>query len=206
MLREVEKLLPTVPEIETYSRRTGTEMGFFITEPNSGDYLIDHLLFSFHGLPERHLRKADPSHGHCLAAANCCQTAHPAHATCYRHQCFRTVEEFVRRAGVPAEKYSVAFQSRLGRDPWLRPYSDLRLSELAASGVKRLVVMCPAFVADCLETLEEMGIRGRQTFLQSGGEQFTLIPCLNEHPLWLAALRKMVDSMRAGASPTRPPR
>ena len=160
----------------------------------------DHLLFSFHGLPERHLRKSDPTGQHCLATEQCCQTANPAHATCYRHQCFQTVKAFVQKAGVPEGKYSVAFQSRLGRDPWLKPASDVRLREFPAEGVKRLVVICPAFVSDCLETLEEMGIRGRESFLQSGGKSFRLISCLNEHPLWLAALEKMVHNMTRAAS------
>lgn len=153
----------------------------------------DHLLFSFHGLPERHLRKADPTGCHCLATPDCCQTPSPAHATCYRAQCFKTVAAFVAKAAVPKEKYSVAFQSRLGRDPWLKPYTDLELPRLASKGDKKLLVMCPAFVSDCLETLEEIGIRGKEAFLNAGGSKFTLIPCLNEHPLWVEALSGMVS-------------
>jgi protoporphyrin/coproporphyrin ferrochelatase len=152
----------------------------------------DHLLFSFHGLPERHLRKSDPTGSHCLAAPNCCEIASPAHATCYRAQCLKTVAALVKQAGVPAGKFSMSFQSRLGRDPWLKPYTDFELAELPKHGVKKLLVLCPAFVSDCLETLEEIGIRGRETFLSAGGEDFAQIPCLNEHPLWLAALEKMV--------------
>ena len=160
----------------------------------------DHLLFSFHGLPERHLRKSDPTGGHCLAAANCYETPSPAHATCYRAQCFKTVAAFVKSAGVPPGKFSVAFQSRLGRDRWLRPYTDQELGRLAAQGVRRLLVICPSFVADCLETLEEIGLRGRETFLQAGGSEFALIPCLNEHPLWLEALRRMVERFVEGGT------
>ena len=152
----------------------------------------DHLLFSFHGLPERHMRKADPTGRHCLAVENCCETPSPAHATCYRAQCFKTMAAFVQQAGVPKDKYSVAFQSRLGRDPWLKPYTDVELPRLAERGVKKLLVICPAFVADCLETLEEIGLRGRDSFLAAGGTDFALIPCLNEHPLWLTALERMV--------------
>jgi ferrochelatase len=151
----------------------------------------DHLLFSFHGLPERHLKKADTTGRHCLTAPNCCEIASPAHATCYRAQCLKTVAAFVKLAGVPAAKFSVSFQSRLGREPWLKPYPDLELAELPKRGVKRLLVICPAFVSDCLETLEEIGIRGRETFLQAGGREFAQIPCLNGHPLWIAALEKM---------------
>jgi ferrochelatase len=152
----------------------------------------DHLLFSFHGLPERHLQKADPSGCHCLVVKNCCEVPNPAHATCYRAQCFKTVAAFVRAAKVPREKYSVSFQSRLGRDPWLKPCTDQELAGLPAQGVRKLLVICPAFVSDCLETLEEIGMRGRQTFVEAGGSGFDLIPCLNEHPLWLDVLEKMI--------------
>jgi protoporphyrin/coproporphyrin ferrochelatase len=161
---------------------------------SASEYLArdyDHLLFSFHGLPERHLRKSDPTGCHCLRTANCCDVPSPAHNTCYRAQCFQTVKKFVARAGVPAGKWSVAFQSRLGRDPWLQPYTDQELVRLAARGVKKLLVICPAFVTDCLETIEEMGMRGRETFLAAGGREFELIPCLNTHPLWLAFLEKL---------------
>jgi ferrochelatase len=149
----------------------------------SGDY--DHLLFSFHGVPERHLRKSDPTGCHCLKVKNCCETPSPAHATCYRAQCFRTARAFAARAGLPSSEYSIAFQSRLGRDPWLTPYTDKELERLAAGGVRKLLVICPSFVSDCLETLEEIGMRGRETFLKAGGTDFTMIPCLNEEPLWL---------------------
>ena len=154
----------------------------------------DHLLFSFHGLPERHLRKADPTRSHCLESDDCCERPSPAHQTCYRAQCFSTVRAFTREAGVPSDKVSVAFQSRLGRDPWLKPYTEAEFTRLAQSGVKKLLVLCPAFTSDCLETLEEVAIRGRHTFLQAGGEEFTLIPCLNDHPQWIRALESMVRS------------
>ncbi len=156
----------------------------------------DHVLFSFHGLPERHLRKSDPTGGHCLARENCCEVASPAHRTCYRAQCFKTVSAFVALAGVT--KYSVAFQSRLGREPWLRPYTDREIQRLAADGARRLLVLCPAFVADCLETTEEIGIRGRELFLEAGGKELVLVPCLNEHPLWIEALEKLVTRWTAG--------
>jgi ferrochelatase len=158
------------------------------------DYLqdgYDHLLFSFHGIPERHLRKSDPTRCHCLKKENCCEVSSPAHATCYRAQCFKTVAAFVAKANVPKEKCSVSFQSRLGRDPWLKPYTDLELAELPKRGVNKLLVICPAFVSDCLETIEEIGMRGKETFLGAGGKEFMQIPCLNEHPLWLSALEKM---------------
>lgn len=155
---------------------------------------FDHLLFSFHGVPERHIRKSDPTGCHCLKTANCCEVESPAHEFCYRAQCFKTVAAFAKKAGLSKEKYSVAFQSRLGRDPWLSPYTDKELERLAGQGVGRLLVICPAFVSDCLETIEEIGIRGRETFVNAGGREFTMIPCLNEHPRWIEALEKMVGA------------
>jgi ferrochelatase len=168
---------------------------------------FDHLLFSYHGLPERHLRKSDATGCHCLKVANCCEVPSPAHATCYRAQCFQTTKHFVGKAGVPKSRFSVAFQSRLGRDPWMQPYADVEIERLAKAGVKRLLVICPAFVSDCLETIEEIGMRGRQTFLDAGGEEFALIPCLNEHPAWLQALKRMVTNRwpEVGPMPSRSP-
>jgi ferrochelatase len=162
---------------------------------SAADYLrqpYDHLLFSFHGIPERHLRKSDPTSCHCLAKQECCAGTSPVHHTCYRAQCLKTARAFAKLAGLPEDKFSIAFQSRLGRDPWLQPYTDHVLETFARTGIRKLLVICPAFVADCLETLEEIGIRGRQSFRDAGGEELTLIPCLNEHPLWIAALEKMV--------------
>ncbi len=161
----------------------------------------DHLLFSYHGLPERHLRKSDTTGRHCLQVANCCEVPSPAHDTCYKAQCLQTTKAFVARAGIPAGKWSVAFQSRLGRDPWLKPYTDFELPRLAGEGVKRMLVMCPAFVTDCLETLEEIGMRGREEFLAAGGREFELIPCLNTQPLWLAFLEKLVVAFNRQPAP-----
>jgi len=153
---------------------------------------FDHLLFSYHGIPERQLRKTDPTGGHCLAMPNCCETPNPAHATCYRAQCFRTTAEFVKAAKIPAEKYSISFQSRLGRDPWLKPYTDFEIPRLVKAGVKRMLVICPAFVSDCLETIEEIGIEVRDEFLHAGGKEFHRIPCLNASPAWIKALGEIV--------------
>jgi len=163
---------------------------------SSEDYLksgYDHLLFSYHGLPERQIKKSDPTGTHCLRAENCCEVASPAHATCYRAQCYQTTKAFAEKAGIPRGKYSVSFQSRLGKDPWLKPYTDFELERLAKEGVKKLLVICPAFVSDCLETIEEIGMRGRESFMQAGGKEFDQIPCVNEHPLWIDALVGMVN-------------
>ncbi len=157
----------------------------------------DHLLFTYHGIPERHLGKSDPTGCHCLKVENCCEVPSPARATCYRAQCFATTAAFVKLAGVPREKYSVSFQSRLGKDPWLKPYTDYELVRLAQEGRKRMLVICPAFVADCLETIEEIGMRGCVDFMAASGKEFTRIPCLNEHPAWITALEKMVNTFLA---------
>ena len=153
----------------------------------------DHLLFSYHGLPERHLKKDDPTGNHCLSSKDCCQRSTTAHTTCYRHQVYRTTAAFVERAQIPVDRYSVAFQSRLGRAKWIEPYTEPQLKELAANGVRKLLVICPAFVADCIETLEEIGIRGQETFIAAGGESLTLIPCLNDHPMWVETLKSWME-------------
>ncbi len=167
---------------------------------SAADFLkkdFDHLLFSFHGIPERHIKKTDPTGCHCLQKENCCEFENDdgrpqgPHARCYRAQCFKTAALFVEKAGVPAGKWSVSFQSRLGKDPWLKPYTDYELPRLATEGKKRMLVICPAFVSDCLETIEEIGIRGCEQFIAGNGQEFTRIPCMNEHPAWIDALEKM---------------
>jgi ferrochelatase len=146
----------------------------------------DHVLFSYHGLPERHLRKADSSRAHCLTVPDCCATCSPAHATCYRAQCFATTRALAARAGLAPEKHSVSFQSRLAGEPWLTPFTDFELARLPKeAGVKRLLVVCAAFTADCLETLEEIQQQGRATFLGAGGVDFQQVPCLNDHPAFI---------------------
>ncbi|EWC40090.1 ferrochelatase [Pseudomonas stutzeri] len=150
---------------------------------------FDHLLLSFHGLPERHLHKTDPTGSHCLKRDDCCQRAEgEVLAGCYRAQCMRTAAGFAARAGLRDDQWSVSFQSRLGRAKWIEPYTETRLDELAGQGVKRLLVMCPAFVSDCIETLEEIGDRGREQFVEAGGEELVLVPCLNTHEDWVQAL------------------
>jgi ferrochelatase len=178
-----------------YIRAMTANAVVYLTHP------YDHLLFSFHGLPERHMRKSDPTGAHCLSRPDCCADAGPALDTCYRAQCFKTVEAFVRAASIPKDKFSIAFQSRLGRQPWLKPHTDVVLEELARSGIRKLAVICPSFVSDCLETLEEIGIRGRESFRAAGGDELTLVPCLNTHPLWIATLHNMARLGSTGDSP-----
>lgn len=155
----------------------------------------DQLLFSYHGVPERHIYKGDITKQHCLKIPDCCDTPSPAHQYCYRHQCWTTTKLVTERLQIPKEKWGFSFQSRLGRDPWLQPYTAIRLAELPKEGVKKLVVACPAFVSDCLETLEEIAKEGKESFLHNGGESFEMIPCLNVHPLWVRALAKWIKEL-----------
>jgi len=154
---------------------------------------FDRLLFSYHGVPERHIFKGDITGSHCLKSPNCCVVASPAHKYCYRHQCFKTTDLVTNELRIPKEKFELSFQSRLGRDKWLTPYTAQRLSELPREGARKLLVACPAFVSDCLETLEEIAGQGKEIFLHAGGESFTMIPCLNTHPLWVNAIAKWVS-------------
>lgn len=160
----------------------------------------DQILFSYHGIPERHITKCDPTGSHCLKVANCCEMPSEAHQFCYRHQCWTTTNLVSDKLGIPKEKRGFSFQSRLGRDPWLQPYTAVRLEELPKEGVKKILVVCPAFVSDCLETIEEMGEEGREIFLHAGGESFDLIPCLNVHPLWIQAMAKWINDYRDGST------
>lgn len=153
----------------------------------------DYVLFSYHGLPERHMREADSSHAHCLTVPDCCNTCAPAHATCYRAQSFATTRALAARAGIPADRHSISFQSRLVGEPWLSPYTDEEFERLPKIGVKRLLVLSPAFTADCLETLEELQQQGRDAFLAAGGESFRQIPCPNDHPAFIDFLAKRVQ-------------
>ncbi len=171
-----------------------------VARPAISELRADHVLFSFHGVPERHVRKSDPSGKYCLASGGCCDVLTDANRHCYRAQCFATARGLARGLGLAPDGWSVSFQSRLGRTPWVKPYTDVVLPELAARGVKRLAVMCPAFVADCLETVEEVAIRGREQFLASGGEELTLVPSLNAHPAWVDGVVRLVRESEAAAT------
>jgi ferrochelatase len=151
-----------------------------------------HVLMSFHGLPERHLRKADPTGRHCLTKVDCCDRIGEANRHCYRAQSYATARALAARLALPDGTWSVSFQSRLGRAQWIRPYTDATIAELAARGKKRLLVICPAFVADCLETLEEIGLRAREQFRAAGGDELTLVPSLNTSPVWCDAVVQIV--------------
>lgn len=151
----------------------------------------DHVVFSFHGLPERHILKSDPAGGHCLKSASCCDRMSEDNRFCYRAQCFQTARLIAHALNIATEYYSVSFQSRLGRTPWIKPYTDLLVPELIRSGKKKIAVFCPAFVADCLETLEEIGIRLRNEAAALGAA-LELVPSLNHHPAWVETIASLV--------------
>lgn len=152
---------------------------------------FDHLLFSYHGIPGRHIRKSDVTGTHCLSTPDCCNTDSPAHAYCYRHQCLTTTRLVTTKLNIPKDKFSISFQSRLGKG-WLEPFTDIRLEQMPEEGIRKLLVICPAFVSDCLETLEEIAVRGKETFMEAGGESFEMIPCMNVQPKWVEALQRLV--------------
>ncbi len=157
----------------------------------------DHILFSYHGVPGRHIKKSDITGKHCLQVNDCCNTPSIAHDYCYRHQCFITTRLVTQKLHIPKEKFSISFQSRLGKG-WLEPFTDIRLEEMPKEGIKKLLIICPAFVSDCLETLEEIEERGKESFIGAGGEKYTMIPCLNTNPLWVKALKGYVEEVKKG--------
>ena len=156
------------------------------------DFGPDHVLFSFHGLPENQIRASDRTRGHCLAKPDCCSASGADIARCYRAQCVSTAERLRQALELPRDKTSSAFQSRLGPTPWIRPFTDEELPLLRKRGVKRLAVFCPSFVSDCLETLEEVGIRLREQWRSLGGEDLWLAPCLNGDPRFAEAVARWI--------------
>lgn len=145
---------------------------------------FDTLLFSYHGLPIRHLKKSDVTKSHCYVSGDCCEVKSIAHDYCYKHQVKETTKLVTEKLGIPQSKVKITFQSRLGNG-WVQPFTDIELAELPKQGTKKLLVICPAFVADCLETLEEIQERGKEIFVEHGGEEFTYIPCLNTQTQWV---------------------
>jgi ferrochelatase len=153
----------------------------------------DFILFSYHGLPERHLKKL-PNGEFCLRPG-CCDLVRHENRLCYRAQAFRTTRLVATALGLKSDEYETSFQSRLGRTPWIQPFTDVKLEELARRGVRKLAVVCPSFVTDCLETLEEIQIAGRETFRAAGGDDLHLIPCLNDSDAWVEQFSQMVGEV-----------
>lgn len=168
------------------------------------DYLADkdydHILFSYHGVPERHIRKSDITKSHCnpeTGNLSCCNTPSEAHKFCYRHQCYQTTKNVISELGLDENKVSTSFQSRLGVDPWLQPYTDRTIVNKAEKdGIKKLAIVTPAFVSDCLETLEEIAMEGKHEFLEAGGEEFHTVPCINDNDEWVDVLAGWIEEFQ----------
>lgn len=153
----------------------------------------EHLLFSYHGVPERHIRKSDVTKSHCKIDGSCCEMASPAHDYCYRHQCKEVTRLVAEKLNFKEGTYSTSFQSRLGFDPWLQPYTDRTIERLGKEGVKTMAIVTPAFVSDCLETLEEIAMEGEEIFHEMGGKEFTTVPCLNDDKAFVNLLTNWIN-------------
>ena len=162
------------------------------------DFDYDHVLFSYHGIPERHIKKSDPTKSHCKLDGSCCERNSVAHHTCYRHQCFETTKAIVKELGLNETNHSNSFQSRLLKDPWLKPYTDFELEKFPELGKKKLAVVTPAFVSDCLETLEEIAMEGKEEFLEAGGTNYKHIPCMNDNDDWVDVMVSWINDWKNG--------
>jgi ferrochelatase len=187
----------TIPNISFMNSFHDNELMINVFAGNAEKYhpeSYDHILFSFHGLPQRQLIKSDHSGKHCLKSDSCCSTLTDDNKFCYSAQCHDTARLIAAKMNLPKEKYTVCFQSRLGKDPWVYPYTSVVIEELAKKGMKRLLVFCPAFVADCLETVYEVTVEYGDEFKKLGGEHVQLVESLNDHPVWINALEEMAKS------------
>lgn len=187
------QVIPKLTLINQFATAPSLIKAFCAVAKGQGIQNAEHTVFSFHGLPERHIRKAD-CHGTCLADPVCCQVLSQKNQNCYSAQCYATAQSIADGLMIPRENYTVCFQSRLGKDPWLQPYTSAVINNLAKSGKKRVFVMCPAFVCDCLETLFEIDIEYAHEFQKAGGEKLEMVRGLNDHPLWIEALRDLVHA------------
>ncbi len=158
------------------------------------DEEFDHLLFSYHGIPKRHVLKTDCTKSHCFTSEECCAVASKAHEVCYRHQIITTTNQVAEKLGLASGKFSFSFQSRLGADAWLQPYTVEQLKKFPKQGIKKLLIVCPAFVSDCLETLEEIQQEGHEDFMKAGGECYSVIPCLNDRDDWIQTLTTLINA------------
>lgn len=160
------------------------------------DFEYDHVLFSYHGIPERHIKKSDPTKSHCKIDGSCCERNSVAHYTCYRHQCFETTKAIVKELNLQDGNWSNSFQSRLLKDPWLKPYTDFELEKFPEMGKKKIAVITPAFVSDCLETLEEIAMEGKEDFLKAGGTDYKHIPCMNDNEDWVNVMTSWINTWK----------
>ena len=194
-----EMSLTTVPPFYNHPDYVRTLANSIAENLEGKEY--EHLLFSYHGVPERHIRKSDVTSSHCKIDGSCCQTASTAHQFCYRHQCFETTRLVAEHLGMKPNTYSVSFQSRLGFDPWLKPYTDRTIERFGKQGMKKLAIVTPAFVSDCLETLEEIAMEGEEIFHEVGGKDFSVVPCLNDREDWVKVLSRWIDEWATQQTP-----
>lgn len=189
-LLQQRQVIPRLTLINHYSTHPSLINAFCGVASNLSMEDYDHVLFSFHGLPERHIRKIDTT-GKCLSHT-CCSELCQSNQNCYAAQCHATARAIAQQLQLPKNKWEVCFQSRLGKDPWLQPYTSTKIKQLGQQGKKNVLVFCPAFVCDCLETLFEMRIENAEIFKHAGGEHLELVPGLNDHPLWIKALQTII--------------
>ncbi len=191
---EITKRWQIIPDIKFTSQFLEQEL-FIETIADQGKKLMekesyDHFIFSYHGLPERQIRKG--SYGDYCKLGSCCSTLNEHNRYCYRAQCFETTRLVVKKLGIKEEDYTVCFQSRLGKDPWVKPYTEDVLKELAHNGKKKVLAFSPAFVSDCLETTVEVGQEYKEEFMEEGGEKWDLVPSLNAEDKWVECLKVLV--------------
>ena len=192
-----EQIIPNVKLIGSYHDNQKM-LDVYIENARQFDLdSYDHILFSFHGLPETQMRKGDTC-GHCLKVENCCHTLSDRNQQCYSAQCHDTAFRIADQMNIPDEKFTVCFQSRLGPTAWIKPYTIDVIKEQRAKGAKRLLVFSPAFVADCLETIIEIGYEYQEEFEEMGGEHIDLVPSLNDHPLWIESIADIVRGEHEG--------
>jgi len=184
------QVIPEIKFINSFCDHPGFIASFSKIGKGMSPEKYDHILFSFHGLPERQIKKAD-NVGDCLKGS-CCENLSAQNASCYRAQCYRTAREIAKSLSIHTEKYTICFQSRLGKDPWIKPYSDHVIKERAEMGDKKLLVFAPAFTSDCLETIHEIGVEYHELFQEHGGQEVKLVPSLNDDPNWIEAMKSMI--------------
>lgn len=192
---EIVKDWQIIPDIKFTSQFFEEELFLETIVDNArklmGGKEYDHFLFSYHGIPERQITKGAID-DYC-EFGKCCSTLNEKNRYCYRAQCFATTRSLVEKLGLKEGNYSVTFQSRLGKTPWIRPYTDEALVELANDGVKKVLAFSPAFISDCLETTVEVGETYKEDFVEAGGEEWDLVPSLNAEEKWIACLKKMAE-------------
>lgn len=192
---EIVSKWPTIPSISFTNSFHDNELMIQTFADNAKKYkpeTYDHILFSFHGLPQRQLIKCDHTGSYCLKVDDCCKTLNNTNKFCYSAQSHDTARLIAEKLGITKDQYTICFQSRLGKDPWVQPYTSEVVAKLAKEGKKRLLVFCPAFVADCLETVYEVTQEYGEEFKALGGEHVQLVESLNESPTWIDALEQMV--------------